>query len=338
MCPARQGYRASDKGEVSSLTTAAVTTHGQASGAFRHEALLYSGMDEFVESTGAFIRSGLEADEPVLVVVSGEKIDLLRSYLGPRASGVDFADMADIGANPARIIPAWYDFVAQRATDGRRIRGIGEPIDTKRSPESLVECQRHESLLNLAFADASAWWLLCPYDTTALPQDVIDEAHASHPWVLERDEHRPSERYRDLDQISQPFRQPLSDAPPDATELKFGLQQLDHVRNVIAAESLANGMSDRRTADLILAVNEVATNSVRHGGGKGTLRVWRDGGRLLIDVWDDGVMNKPLAGRHRPIAGQEGGFGVWLVHQVCDLVQMRTFPHGSVVRLHMAIA
>ena len=320
------------------MTTTAAT-HGQASGAaFRHEALFYSGMDEFVESTGSFIRAGVDADEPVLVVVSAEKIDRLRSFLGPDASGVDFADMADVGANPARIIPAWYDFVGRRPTDGRRIRGIGEPIDTKRSPEALVECQRHESLLNLAFADAAAWWLLCPYDTTVLPQDVIDEAQASHPWVLEGDEHRPSGRYRDLEQISKPFAQPLSDAPADASEIVFGVQQLDHVRNLIAAKALANGMSDRRAADLILAVNEVATNSVRHGGGRGTLRVWREDDRIVIDVWDEGVMKRPLAGRRRPTAGQEGGFGVWLVHQVCDLVQMRTFAHGSVVRLHMSIA
>ena len=92
--------------------TATETPPG-AEGAFRHEALLYAGLDEFTQTTAAFVRGGLEADEPVLVVVGAEKIDLLRSELGADAARVEFADMADIGSNPARIIPAWYDFVAR---------------------------------------------------------------------------------------------------------------------------------------------------------------------------------------------------------------------------------
>ena len=41
---------------------------------FSHEALFYAGAAEFVQRTAAFIREGLEADEPVLVVVNAEKI------------------------------------------------------------------------------------------------------------------------------------------------------------------------------------------------------------------------------------------------------------------------
>ena len=65
--------------------------------------------------------------------------------------------MAEIGANPACIIPAWRDFVDECAEAGRAIRGIGEPIWADRSPAELVECQRHESLLNLAFADTRSF-------------------------------------------------------------------------------------------------------------------------------------------------------------------------------------
>ena len=71
-----------------------------------------------------------------------------------------------------------------RLARGRRLRGIGEPIWADRSPDELVECQRHEALLNLAFADAGDFWLLCPYDVDALDPDVIAEAHHSHPAVV----------------------------------------------------------------------------------------------------------------------------------------------------------
>ena len=102
----------------------------------------------------------------------------------PTPSGVTFADMAEVGVNPARIIPAWREFVDAHAGRGRRLRGIGEPIWAQRSPDELVECQRHEALLNLAFAGAEDFWLLCPYDVEALDPDVIAKAHHSHPAVV----------------------------------------------------------------------------------------------------------------------------------------------------------
>jgi len=73
---------------------------------FRHEALLYAGDDGFLEGTLPFVRAGLEADEPILVAVAAHRIDLMRAELGADAEDVAFADMARLGANPARIIPA----------------------------------------------------------------------------------------------------------------------------------------------------------------------------------------------------------------------------------------
>ena len=116
---------------------------------------MYAGMADFVAGTVPFIRGGLEAGEPVLVVESASKIALLRGELGPDAESVLFADMSGVGANPARIIPAWRDFVSQHGGPGRRVRGIGEPIWKERGPAELIECQRHESLLNTAFAEVA---------------------------------------------------------------------------------------------------------------------------------------------------------------------------------------
>ncbi|HSI97667.1 MAG TPA: MEDS domain-containing protein, partial [Gaiellaceae bacterium] len=100
---------------------------------FRHEALLYAGKDDFVFRAGAYIREGVEAGEAVLVVVGVAKIAWLREHLGDQAEAVAFADMADVGRNPARIIPAWRDFVEANAS-GAGARGIGEPIHPERSP------------------------------------------------------------------------------------------------------------------------------------------------------------------------------------------------------------
>ena len=125
--------------------------------------MLYDSPETFVDGAAPFIRDAVAAGEPIMVAIGAEKIDLLRSRLGEDADRVVFADMAELGANPARIIPAWQEFVDANA--GRPMRGIGEPIWADRSPTELVECQCHEALLNVAFADASDFHLICPYDT-----------------------------------------------------------------------------------------------------------------------------------------------------------------------------
>jgi MEDS: MEthanogen/methylotroph, DcmR Sensory domain len=59
---------------------------------YRHEALIYAGEDDFVAKTTAFLREGVEAGEPALVVVSARKIERLRESLNGDADAVVFAD------------------------------------------------------------------------------------------------------------------------------------------------------------------------------------------------------------------------------------------------------
>jgi anti-sigma regulatory factor (Ser/Thr protein kinase) len=302
---------------------------------FRHEALLYAGADGFVEGTLSWIADAVAAQEPILVVVSAAKIARLREELGAAdAQRVTFADMAEVGVNPARIIPAWREFVDAHIGRGRRLRGIGEPIWAERSPAELVECQRHEALLNLAFAGAENFWLLCPYDVDALDTDVIDKAHHSHPVMVADGRSHESPTYDDLPAVAAPFAEPLSAPPSDADELPFASGTLAGLRGLVKLRAAGAGLPAARAGDLVLAVNEVATNSIRHGGGGGVLRIWRAAGALICEIADAGRIADPLAGRRRPASGQSGGHGLWLCNQICDLVQLRTFATGSVVRLH----
>lgn len=162
---------------------------------FRHEALLYAGDAAFLEGTVPFIEAGLAAGEPLLAMVTEPKIDLLRRALGPDAGRVAFTDMGTVGRNPARIIPVWRDFLAERGTAGPA-RGISEPVFPQRTAEELVECQRHEALVNLAFAGGSPWRLLCTYDTSSLHRDVVDAAGHSHPFLTDGQRGQESRSYR----------------------------------------------------------------------------------------------------------------------------------------------
>lgn len=303
---------------------------------YRHEALLYSGPADFVARTVPFIRGGLEAGEPVMVATGANKIDLLRAHLGADAEAVVFADMASVGANPARIIPFWQEFVDQHMTRGRPLRGIGEPIWPGRSSAELVECQRHESLLNIALSATTPMWLLCPYDTDALDPAVVEEALRSHPLVTKGTTQQKSGAFRGPGASAAPFDAPLPAPPPGRHEFAFGPGNLAIVRELVSASASGAGLDPAHAEDLVQAVHEVAVNSVRHGGGRGTLRVWRDAGALICEIRDQGRIDAPLAGRQRPGTSAATARGLWLANRLCDLVQIRCLQSGSVGRLHMS--
>lgn len=304
---------------------------------FHHEALFYAGDDDFVARCGAFVEEGLDRDEPILVMVGKRKLDLLRNGLGDRAGGVHFEDMEVVGRNPARIIPAWARFVADHADSGGRngMRGIGEPIWADRRPDELQECQLHESLINVAFAAADSFRLVCPYDTAALPGDVIAEARRSHPIVSDEGRPAPSTDYYGVDKMAALFSEGLPDPPDGAVEHRVTVDELRDARRVVRAHAEAAGLGGRAD-DFVLAVNEVLSNSLQHAHDDGLLRVWHDADGLVCEVRDRGHIVQPLIGREEPEVGQVGGHGIWLVNLVCDLVQVRSSADGSTVRMKMS--
>ena len=300
---------------------------------FRHEALLYEGSSDLIDQAASFIGEGLDAGQPTFVVIDSTTIGALGARIGPHPL-LSFADMTVVGANPARIIPAWRSFVDGH-DPGQPLRGIGQPIWAERSAQELAECERHESLLNLAFAGSANMWLLCPYDVSALDSITLQVAERTHPSITDRGKPRPSDGYLGLDAAQAPFAVPLPEAPADAVAMSFDADSLSTVRTWAAERAVALSLAADRTDDLVLALGEVATNSIRHGGGRGTLRLWSEGGAVVCEVRDSGSITDPLVGRTRPEPDQEGGFGLWLANQLCDLVQIRVIAGGSVVRLHV---
>jgi anti-sigma regulatory factor (Ser/Thr protein kinase) len=304
---------------------------------FRHEALFYEGLDDFVARTTPFIREGAARGEPTLVVVAANKIELLRQSLDGDADGVVFADMERVGVNPARIIPAWRAFVREHGGRGVPLRGIGEPIFPGQSPAALTECQRHEALLNVAFATSPSWRLVCPYDTASLADDVIDDALRNHPYVVNGNVHA-SPTYRGLAACAAPFDAPLPDPPTDVRSLRFDFDTLPSARRLAAMYAEALGFGRGQVGDFALAVHELAANSVVHAGGTGVLRLWSDSEACIAEVADAGRIDEPLVGRIDPTDRAIGGRGLWMVNQLCDLVQIRSRPDGATVRVQLARA
>jgi anti-sigma regulatory factor (Ser/Thr protein kinase) len=303
---------------------------------FHHEALFYEGESSFLRGTLSFIREALATREPLLVAVSSARSSLLQEALEGEAEHVRFVDMHELGRNPARVIPAWGDFLRECAPGGSA-RGIGEPVWAGRSRAELSECQRHESLLNLAFADGPRWRLLCPYDLNALEDSVIQAARESHPFLDCQGASQSSDCYLDPASAPGPFDGLLPTTSAEVEELQFTASGLGAVRSLVSKRAREANLGEEANGDLVLAINELVTNSVQYGGGRGTLRIWKEGGELLCEVRDRGRIVDPLAGRVPPPLEQHGGRGLWLVNHLCDLVQIRASPAGNVVRTHMRL-
>ena len=109
------------------------------------------------------------------------------------------------------------------------------------------------------------------------------------------------------------------------------------VRAVVYRYAKEAGLPEHRALDLVLAVSEVAANTVRHAKSPGSLKIWYDSDEIVCQVQDEGVIHDPLAGRRKPAMDAMGGHGLWIVHQVCDDVEMHSGEDGTTVRLHMKL-
>lgn len=315
------------------------TTPGETAASFRHEALLYTGAEQFVAGAESFVRGALDADEPILVAVIEPRASMLRDALGADADRVQFLDMENVGRNPARIIPAWQEWVDRHAPGGRGFRGIGEPIWAGRSPAEIVECQQHEQLLNTAFDEGPGWWLLCPYDLASLPESVIERAHHTHPSLVAEDVRATSTGYPHPDLTAGAmFSAPLAEPRSPVRVLPFDRTHLAEARRLVAdfAQPL---LGESGVKQLVLVVNELMTNSIIHGGGTGVLRLWHEDDAAICETRDAGLIDQPLIGRRRPTGSSRGGAGLWIANQLCDLLQIRSAPGlGTIVRAHLSKA
>ncbi|OKK16020.1 antirepressor [Streptomyces sp. CB00455] len=307
-------------------------TCGRDGTAFRHELYPYRGDEQFLNGTLGFIHDALEADEAVVVAVPSDKASLLRDELTDK-SAVTFVDTTTAGPNPGRLVAAWAAWLAERGEGGRPVRGIGETDWRRtRSAAHLTELRYHEWLLNRAFAQSPAWSMLCPYDAADEDKDALQSLSRCHPLIRQDGQYERNADY--LTAQEYPFEALAGPCDP-YQELSYTHGDLGAVRSKVAQCASDAGVAQDRLPRLAVAVTEIATNSIRHGGGGGTLRTWAQDSTFLCEFRDAGYIRDVMAGRTRPTVGQLGGRGLWLAHQLCDLVEIRsTRDRGTTIRLH----
>jgi anti-sigma regulatory factor (Ser/Thr protein kinase) len=290
----------------------------------------YTDHGQYLSGTLAYIEHARASGGTVVVAAKPSRREELLPHV-PEGDSVVFVDPGAVSRNPGRFIPAWQEWIGQVAKD-RPVHGINESVWSGRTPAHVNELRYQEWLLNRAFARASAWSLMCPFDTAEQDAAIVSAIARCHPLLWDGTKGVPSAGYIVGDYTFEALAEPSG----AVQRVTYGLNTLIGVREAAARFASDCGLGGDRVRALKLAVSEVAANSVRHGGGRGTALLWRTDQSVVCELSDAGVIADPLVGLLRPTPGQIGGRGLWFVNNLCDLVEIRSAPgEGTRVRLTM---
>jgi anti-sigma regulatory factor (Ser/Thr protein kinase) len=288
---------------------------------FTHSAFLYDTDTAYGTTLAAFVRDGLARDESVAVAANARHTGLLRDALAGDAAEVRFLAAEEWYVRPVRTIAGWSQLLRAAAANGRPYMRLVGHTPLAHGARTWV---RFESALNRSLAGLRGH-LLCPYDRSALPPEAIRTAARTHPLLYDGD-CRDSAGYeapeRLLSELPEPP-YPVTGVPVIAVPVRDTVADL---RALVRARAAAEGwLPPDRMESLLLALSELATNGIRHGGEQRELRVWLTDDAVVCEVTDDGpVPPSPLAGYLPPRAGGIGGMGLWLVQQLCDAMAIRS--------------
>jgi anti-sigma regulatory factor (Ser/Thr protein kinase) len=297
-----------------------------------HDGLFYRSPEEYLAGVVPFLEAGLSADQPAFVAVPEPNLSTLLAGLIGSTPAVEFADMTLFGRNPARIIPTVRRFVD--SYPDQRVRFVGEPIWPGRSAAEISEAVRHEAMLNTAFGDVAVD-ILCLYDVGQLGADAVADVWRTHPAIVDNGERLHSPHYTDPQRIYGGDEPLLPEPPASVQVMAVEADDLTRVRHFVRRFAADVGLSPRRTHDLVLAVNEIATNTILYTPDAGTLRIWSEPTALVCEIRDAGHITDALAGRRSPVDSADHGRGLWMANQLCDLVQLRSSAAGTTIRLHV---
>ncbi|SDX35443.1 Histidine kinase-like ATPase domain-containing protein [Geodermatophilus africanus] len=307
---------------------------------YRHDALFFSSPGELAAATVPFVRDGLAAGDAVVVAASPATADLVRTAV----DGDERVRMLERGEAYARRTPAAVT-AFRRLTDeltaagAAGVRVVGE-TDFGRTEREWLEWQRYEAVLNRVLAPWPLWGL-CVFDTTRLPEPVLESVARTHPAVVVGRSRTANPHFVDPAEYLRGL--PVPPEPLQGSAPRLAVDDVADpiaLRHAVAAE-LASVRGPREVVeDFLLAVDETTSNAIRHGAPPVGLRLWTSADRLVCTVTDAGPgPDDPFAG-YGPAHGTDlsrGGMGVWLARQLCDHVDISPGPDGVTVRLTTAL-
>lgn len=300
---------------------------------FVHDTGFYCSDEELLELVVPFVEGGMADGDPTFVSLPGPELRLVRSTVGDRP-GLTFLDAADQYSRPTATIRRYRKLLGDEVASGaRRVRAVGPaPHPGVGAPWEMWA--RYEAVINHAFHDLPLWGL-CPYDTRCTPGDVLADVERTHPNVATgRGGRSANPRYEDP-ALFLASRQ----VPPDPLAVRAPDAELvdptpGAARRAVAEVGSRSLVAPAAVDDLVLACSEVVTNATLHGRPPVVLRAWAAPERVVVSVTDRGRgPADPLVGLLPTDDRTLGGFGLWLVHELCSQVALTRTDGSFTVRL-----
>ena len=298
----------------------------------RHELFTYDSDALLAERAVPFLEEGLAEDEAVLAVTTPKRQGLLRERLAAAAGRVAFLDRDEFYTRPEAVLAAYDETLRSRVRGSiAGVRVVAElPIC-----ENLLEWRKwmaYEAIVNRALAEHPVW-IICAYDTTEVPAEVIDLACRTHPVIAEeQDGTHAHEGYAAPEEIVRALAAPpisgprLTPVPVEPDPRRF--------RDALAGALAGADVTGERADRMLVAAGEVFCNARRYGGGLRSVGVGRMGDRFICELADHGPgIDDPLAGYVPPTVGGHAGAGLWVARQLTWRLELVPTADGLVVRL-----
>jgi anti-sigma regulatory factor (Ser/Thr protein kinase) len=293
---------------------------------FRHHAFVYESDEQYVESSVAFLRDGLEAGEACAVAHTRTGISRMREALGGDADRVAFFDVSSVYTRPARALAQYYGTFLTLLREAPAARAVAEG-QFGVTPADLREWTAYESITNVAYSHLPVW-VVCTYDARRVSDGLLQAMWETHSDVLD-----------DGWQTSGHFENPrelltrLTPQPEPLAGLRsHSLADEESFRESLARELAAANVPSGKAMDALVAGSEIAANAVRHGGGIKEARMGQADGRFVCEVTDrGGGFDDPLAGYRAP--REDIGRGLWVARQLTWRLESFHSPNGFTVRI-----
>jgi anti-sigma regulatory factor (Ser/Thr protein kinase) len=310
---------------------------------FLHSALIADTDRDVITALAPELRRSAEVYDEVLLVVSEPTRTLLTGQTGDLRDVLQWRSPAAFYQRLGFAYEAFRRYLAEHAAAGRQVHVIAEPQFTGRAgaeplPDRAAAYLAYEAVCNETYAPYGSA-VTCLWDRRRYPPTVMHDVEATHTHLLTPAGRHLSPSYVPADKYLADRRPATLTAPQqvDQEHTLTQVTQLSGLRAALTGWAAARGFGEELTDDLIVAVAEVASNGLRHAATPVRVRAWHHHDTLVVQCDDDAGMPVPAtAGYHRPDSADAlpGGRGLWLAHQLADIVQVASAPGRTSVRLH----
>jgi anti-sigma regulatory factor (Ser/Thr protein kinase) len=300
----------------------------------QHAAAFHRSPADLLAQLLPMVTAGLRSGAPVALAVNPATEAALYDGIGnppglillSRPEGPDAESGQTLAARRAR------ELRELTATTGRPVTVVTEHTSRLDGVDGTFWTEL-DAAFNIALAELPVT-LTCFFPELPLHQEVLDGARRNHPLLLLDGELRHNPHHRAPREVlaEQPAPAPVLLGPPEL-RLSFGAWQLHEVRGAVEDALLSANCPRERAEDVVLAVNEVATNAVEHGDSRAELFIWVDDDGVVCEVHDRGSLRDPLPGLAAPHSSNPRGRGVWIARQLCDSLHVWSDDRGTHVRM-----